>query len=230
VQTASLAATPAMIRDAVAAVLRPASCNITRAAVEGSNVVVTGLASRSVEPGLLSGVRDAMPPNAAPDAVSWHLDMFDGPYCGALDAIRTAATTPLSLSLRNGARRLRKDDDIVPQVVTPDFPAWLQVDYFSSDGGVAHLHPTALGPARQIASRTPVTLGDTAHERWQVDAPFGTDMVVAIASSTPLFSAPRPANETTDAYIQALRTALADAARKGVRVSASAILVDTSER
>ncbi len=229
-QTASIAVSPGMVRDAVASALRASSCSITRASVDGRTIVVSGIASQAGETGLRGGVQDALPPNAAPDAVDWRLDLFNGPYCATLDTIRTAAATPLGLSLRNGARRLRKDDDIVPQVVMPDFAGWLELDYFSSDGGLAHLHPTALGPARQEAAGALVRFGDTARERWQVDAPFGTDMVVAIASSAPLFTSPRPADETADAYLQALRTALADAARKGVRVSANAILVDTTAK
>ena len=229
-QAASPTANPGMIRDAVIAALGPAACSFTRNGMDGGKLVVTGVAGRAAESHLRLGVRDRLPADAAPDAVSWRLELFDGPYCGVLDMIRPAANAPLGLALRNGARRLRKDEDIVPQVTMPDFASWLQLDYFSSDGGVTHLHPTDLAPARQVTARSVVTLGDTARERWQVDAPFGTDMIVAIASSTPLFATPRPADDTADAYLQALRLALADAARKGGRVAASAILLDTTER
>jgi hypothetical protein len=63
-----------------------------------------------------------------------------------------------------------------------------------------------------------------------VDAPFGTDMIVAIAASAPLFSSPRPADESVPAYLQALRAALDEAQRKGTKISANAILVQTTER
>ncbi len=212
------------------AALRPAACSLTRTTLDGRTVLVSGLASRAAEAALHLGVRDMLPANVTPDAVSWHLDMFDGPYCPVLDTLRPASTTPLGLGLRNGVRRLHKDQDIVPQVTMPDFPGWLQLDYFSSDGGLAHLHPTALGPARQDAARAIVTFGGTPQERWQVDAPFGTDMIVAIASSAPLFNAPRPADESAADYLQALRAALADATRKGVRIATGAMLLDTTER
>jgi tRNA A-37 threonylcarbamoyl transferase component Bud32 len=224
------AATAGMIRDTVSAALRQVACSLAWDGVDGRGVVVTGVAGRAAEPKLRLQVRDMLPANAGPDPVAWRLDLFDGPYCAVLDVVQPAVSVPLDLGLRNGARRLHKDEDIVPQVTMPDFPGWLLLDYFGSGGGVDHLHPSNLEPARRVAARSVVTLGDTARERWRVDAPFGTDMLVAIASSAPLFTAPRPENETVEAYLQALRLALADAARKGIRVAANVLLIDTSER
>ena len=174
--------------------------------------------------------RDSLPANASADSINWRLDLFDGPYCSVLDTIRSVATPPVSMGLRNGATKLRKDDDIVPVVTMPDYPAWLQLDYFSSDGGVTHLHPTLITPPRQDGARSVVTLGNTAKERWQVDAPFGTDLIVAVVSSAPLFATPRPVDESVPAYLQALRAALDDAQRKGAKISANAFLVQTTER
>ena len=227
VQTASIAATPAMIRDAVAAALHPAACSLTRTALDGRSVVISGLAGGGSEGALRQAVLAALPTGAASDSFNMRLDLFDGPYCDVLDTLRPASAQNVGLSLRYGATRLKKDQDIVPQVVMPDFPAWLEVDYFSSDGSVSHLHPTQVTPATLARAGSTVTLGNTPKERWQVDAPFGTDMIVAIASSSPLFSGPRPADETVPDYLAALRRALADSNARGDRVAVNAMLVQT---
>jgi hypothetical protein len=219
-----------MIRDALAAAILPTTCSLTRASIDGRTVVISGIAGRSTEAAIRSRARDAVPATAASDAVSWRLDLFDGPYCNVVDILRPLATQPVVVGLSLGATRLRKDDDIVPQVVMPDYPAWLQIDYFSSDGGVTHLHPTPISPPKVQAARATVMFGNTAKERWQVDTPFGTDMIVAIVSSAPLFPILRPADETVPTYLQALRMALDDAQRRGSRVSANAVLLQTTER
>jgi serine/threonine protein kinase len=153
-QVASVAATPAMIRDALAGAITSSPCSLVRSNVDGRGVAVSGLVGRSSESAIRNRARESLPANASPDSLNWRLDVFDGPYCGVLDTIRPAAMQPVSVGLRNGATKLRKDDDIVPVVTMPDGPSWLVVDYFSSDGGVTHLHPTAASPATQDAARS----------------------------------------------------------------------------
>ncbi len=229
-QTASIAASPSLIRDAVSASLRNVACGFTRTTEEAGKVLVTGVLSRAVEATTLNFIRTSLPAGVSPDAYTLRLNTFDGPYCGVVDLLRGAATQPMGLALRDNASVLRKDDLIIPQIAMPDFPAWLTVDYFSSDGGVAHLHPTSSAANRQEAADAHITLGDSAKERWQVDVPFGTDMIVAIASSAPLFQGPRPDNDTGAAYLTALDHALREAARNNTRLAANIILLKTTPR
>ena len=229
-QTASIAASPGLIRDAVSASLRNVACGFTRTTEEAGKVLVTGVLSRAVEATTLNFIRTSLPAGVSPDAYTLRLNTFDGPYCGVVDLLRGAATQPMGLALRDNASVLRKDDLIIPQIAMPDFPAWLTVDYFSSDGGVAHLHPTSSAANRQEAADAHITLGDSAKERWQVDVPFGTDMIVAIASSAPLFQGPRPDNDTGAAYLTALDHALREAARNNTRLAANIILLKTTPR
>lgn len=218
-----------MIRDSVAAALQSAGCSLTHAAIGARGVVVSGLVSRAAEADLRRRITDAVPPNAPANPVDVRVETFDGPYCDVLDTLRPIASQPLPLALRGGTH-LRKDDDIVPQVTMPAIPSWLLVDYFSSDGGLAHLHPSPQTPARQEMAGSVVTLGSTPAEGWKVDAPFGTDMVVAIVSSTPLFPEIRPADETVQAYLAALHSAFDSITRAGGHVTATAVAVQTSPR
>jgi tRNA A-37 threonylcarbamoyl transferase component Bud32 len=229
-QTASIAATPALIRDALAASLHNASCSLTHSTDQDGHVVVSGVIGRNAETAAADLARASLPAGASADSYTLRLNTFDGPYCGVVDLIRAAAAQPIGLNLRNNATVLRKDDDIVPQITMPDFPAWLTVDYFSSDGGVAHLHPTTVAAAHQEAAGSHITLGNTPKERWQVDVPFGTDMIVAIASSAPLFTRPRPNSDTGATYLTALNHALNEAAHNNTRLAASIILLQTKPR
>ena len=230
VQTASIAATPAMIHAALAASLHDAGCSLTRITDNAGRVVVSGVIGRAAEAPAREAARVALPAGAKDKSYDLRLAAFDGPYCGVVDLIRAAALQPVTLTLRNNATVLKKDDDIVPQIAMPDFPAWLTLDYFQSDGGVTHLHPTALGPAKQEAAGSRITLGGTPKERWQVDTPFGTDMIVAIASAQPLFAAPRPDDDTGAGYVEALQRALDAAKANHIRIAASVMLVQTTPR
>ena len=63
-----------------------------------------------------------------------------------------------------------------------------------------------------------------------VSEPYGTDIVVAIVSSQPLFAARRPDAEAGEAYLNALDAAVEDLRRRGGRVAADAIVLTTSRR
>ena len=164
----------------------------------------------------------------------------------------------LAISLKGGAVPLHDTDSIVPRVTVPPFAAYLQVDYFAGDGSMVHLHPSA--EERQIDIQTPdrrvqslhttireaartfpagavVTLGDPVTCRckpeevgWTVGPPFGTDMILVIATSAPLFPHPRSNDDTSDAYLRDLKTAIEAARRQGVQIVANAVRVDTEAR
>ena len=75
-----------------------------------------------------------------------------------------------------------------------------------------------------------VDLGDPGpgHPAWEVGPPYGTDMIIAIASSQPLFDRPRPDNvESAADYLRELQAAVEAAKRRGVRLTGSAMAVDT---
>ena len=53
-------------------------------------------------------------------------------------------------------------------------------------------------------------------------------MIIAVASSEPLFNLPRPRNqETADIYLRDLQTAITNASQHGVRLAGAATTLDT---
>ena len=79
-------------------------------------------------------------------------------------------------------------------------------------------------------NRRVLRLGDRAAggQAWRVGPPFGHELIVAIASSKPLFPAPRPATETTQDYIAALSEALVIANEAGGQPPVASALVITT--
>ncbi len=150
--------------------------------------------------------------------------------------------------MKDDVTRLRHDDRIVLRIVMPEFAGHLQIDYLSSDGAVTHLLSDdgsvlrvmtttgwkEIGPSRRFAAGEEVVeggeAGATEGNGWAVDEPFGIDMIVAIASETPLFGTARPASDGATAYFRDLRAALAAAEALGRRVSAQAVLLETVPR
>lgn len=174
--------------------------------------------------------------NAAPQAVvNWKISTFSGgaadTYCRALDLLRPVAapfgagTGGFALDLAGNKTVLADGDPIILDVVMPDFPAWLTVDYFSSDGSVAHLAPGPFTANRLEVAGTAVELRPGA-----AGQPYGRDMIVAIASSQPLFKATRPETEQASAYLSALAAALDAAQGAGVRLDATAFLLETHKK
>ncbi|MDE1895855.1 MAG: protein kinase, partial [Rhodospirillales bacterium] len=197
-----------------------------------SQSVLTGLAGAGAPQAALTSALQSLPSR---QSVTNQIQTIDGPYCAVLDAVRpyhplfAAAGNTLSLALAGGKTTLRDGDLITIDQTMPNFSGYLETDYFSSDGTVVHLYPTATDAARQFPAGAAKVLGDPAHggASWQVSAPYGTDMIISIASSTPLFNKLRAQGENATDYLPALRMALQNAASNGAQISVAAIPVVT---
>jgi serine/threonine protein kinase len=181
-----------------------------------------------------AALRDAVQAGIPGATLIWETRGVDGPYCDVFDTIRPIAETGssgLGVGLRDGITRLSAGQFVLPTVNMPDFPAYLQVDYFSHDGLVAHLFPPRGATNPIFASNATVTLGlDHGKPNLEVAAPFGADLIVAVASSDPLFAGPMREDETEQTYLPALKAAIESAERRGAKLTARALVLDTVER
>jgi serine/threonine-protein kinase len=227
------AATPASLRAAIQAAIAPVGCALLGGDVSGNQVRLNGV----VADGSASLLDSAVAQAAADAHTEVQVAKFAGPYCGLLDTLRPVAArfgqppSPLRIGLKSGAGVLHKDAYMIPRIAMPAWPAYLTVDYFQSDGTLAHLYPASdADRAHVYPSGGSVTLGDPASgaSGWQVAPPFGTDMIVAIASAKPLFAKPRPDDDTPQTYLAALKAALATASHHVERVAADASVVQTA--
>jgi predicted Ser/Thr protein kinase len=225
-------ANAAAARETLRSIAKSARCALPRFTVgEDGRIGLSGLVGAGAPDASLRNAVQAGVPGAT---LIWETRGVDGPYCDVFDIIRPIAETGspgLGVGLKDGVTRLSAGQFVLPIVNMPDFPAYLQVDYFSHDGSVAHLFPPRGATNPVFASNASVTLGlDHGKPNIEVAAPFGADLIVAVASSDPLFAGPVREDETEQTYLPALKAAIASAERRGVKVVARALVVDTVER
>ena len=114
----------------------------------------------------------------------------------------------------------------------PDFRGNLRVDYVAHDGTLLHLYPQVADPKQAMTADPPRVFqagrgGQARRSKpgppsWEVGQPYGTDMIIAIASSQPLFDRPRPDNvESAAEYLRDLQAAVEAAQGRGVRLPAA---------
>ena len=225
----------ASLRSSIAAAIAPLPCTLARGDVTpGGGARVMGLTARGQAAGLRRAISDAAPIAA----LDWHVDTFEGPYCRAVELLRPIATRfgsaapGLDLMLRNGQTTLQKDDYILFSLTIPEFSAYLQVDYLQHDGSVYHLYPGPTETPTTYHAHRRVAFGEPkpGFSGWQVDEPYGTEMIIAIASSVPLFTQRRPESESAETYLRDLQAALDAARRREALLAGSATVVETRAR
>jgi hypothetical protein len=216
-------APPNLSAAAAAAAVAP-DCGLLAAAADETSVTVAGVLRRGQER-LVQGMLDAF--GVPADAVRLRLDPFEGPYCGALSAVLMDAGMPPPDSPPRvgllGARPLPEGDRLRLRVEMPEWPAHLSVFFLMVSGEAAALvsDPQPRPPGAGAVLEDP---------RWKIAAPFGTDLLLVVASETPLFERRRPAVEKLEDFTPALAAALQRARRAGMRVAARAVVVETAAR
>jgi serine/threonine protein kinase len=230
------------LRREIERVLASTRCTLVDSVVQDSGTVtVTGIAGGSAAEALRHGVTEL----AGSHPLDWRVQQVDPVFCDALAAVRPVAPLAgapdegLRLALTGGRTRLRDGEFIQPRVVMPDFSGRLRVDYLAHDGSLVHLYPTVADPQQGFVAVPPRTLhpketleiGNTGagHPQWEVGPPYGTDMIIAVASSLPLLD-PLPAHNEEDNgadYIRRLGRAIEAALSRGGRVAGTVMLVDT---
>jgi hypothetical protein len=204
-----------------AAALAP-DCGLLAAAADTTSITLAGVLRQGQET-LVQGMLDAF--GVPAEAVRMRLDPFEGPYCDALSAVvLNASTPPPHLPPRVallGDRPLSEGERLRLRVEAPEWPAHLNVFFLSSSGEVASLvaDPQPRPPGTSVVLEDP---------RWKIAAPFGTDLLLVIASELPLFERRRPVVEKLEDFTPSLASALQRARRAAARVAARALVVETA--
>ena len=202
---------------------------------DNGSAALSGLASNRI----LDDLRQGIAGIASPSNIDWRVNGVDHVFCPALDALHpivpafgATGGSRLGLEMADGKTRLHDGENVRVKLVMPDFASQLRVDYIVHDGSVQHLYPQLADPANGIKADTPRTYAsgepvDLRHPSWVIGAPYGTDMIIAVASSEPLFDHQRPRNaETVEAYLHDLQEAIDDARRRGVRMAGAAVTLE----
>ncbi|MBY6264558.1 serine/threonine protein kinase [Azospirillum sp. 412522] len=203
---------------AVMQALRSIPCALVTVETMGGRLLVSGtVAGERAE----TEVREAVEANAAGWDHGFDLAVADARSCAplasvgaALDANRGVAE-PLATSVLDGPA-LNAGAPLVLEIRAPAHPVRLQVDYFTIDGTVVHLLPNPSEDGAALAAGAARLLGEKGEDgkpetgrHWTIGPPYGTEMLLTIATGAPLFPAPRPEQEPADDYLAALAKALA---------------------
>jgi hypothetical protein len=157
------------------------------------------------------------------------------PLCGAMDAVREQAAFNLGLPQTpgidpGGANGVYlAGDHLLIGVTAPDFDGYLYLDYYdAAEKYVVHLLPNEMRPDNRVRAGQQIVVGTLPQEKksYEVRPPFGSNLLVAIASPEPLFDRPRPlVEQPADEYVAALRSSL-ERARQGGAGNLSASSAD----
>ncbi len=183
-------------------------CGKVSASRTNGRLSVSGFGGDQAE---LAALRAAA--TAIDSRVEWKVDTHRWPQCEAeltlSDAllpgdVKVAALTERG-KRRSGNPVVMKSGDIfgITANATASRP-WLSIVYLQADGSAVELY-------RGNAGDKPVTigLGGTQETRFQVGAPFGDEMIIALSSTAPLFGPSTADYATERQFLTALRSVLA---------------------
>jgi hypothetical protein len=231
-----------VLRQQLAQTLAQAPCTLANGLLQDSGAVsISGYAGSDAAPALrqqLAGLAAAAP-------LDWRVQPVDPVFCGALGALRPIAAqagapvSGLSLALAGGQTTLHDGERIMPRVTMGAFAGEVRVDYLGHDGSVVHLYPTAADPAQHVAARPSIRLtpgaqlsigeGGPGRPIWEVGPPYGTDMIIVVASSAPVLTrAPaQNADDNAAPYLRDLANGIARVRQTGGQVAGTLLLVNT---
>ena len=236
---------PAVIATPTAPTLRDVIASLPCTAVYGDSTA-TRLTLRGVMPQDHVATLRASFERTAAQSRTW--DVIAIPpldfYCQAIEALRPFLRTMgdargiaarLLPSAKTKSLRLLDYDPIDFDIDGPDFAGNLYVDSIGSDGKVSYYMPRKAEPniqVRRLKANDHIRLFDNLKTPGaQIGPPFGTDLVVLVASSEPLQMPREPEDgEQVTTYIAKLRTALDTARRRGARVSVELVPIESVEK
>lgn len=205
---AAVASAPVPLDKGVATVLDKLSCSAVNASVKGGKVNLRGYVSSKLDVARLEKDLLALP---GARQVTSSLAPVDEGKCGVVEllapylAIRREAGGPL-LQVRGENNELTEGDPLIVDIATPAHETYVNVDYFSLDGGVVHMLPGPRASDNQAPPNYKATLGDLGE--WTIAKPFGSEMVTVIMTPRPLFDTARDEYEKNTDYLAAVRKRL----------------------
>jgi hypothetical protein len=206
---------------AVSAALAELPCSALAPTIKGDTVRVQGYLARSVGQARLKSTLTALPGVVGVDLAVREVDedkcglmQVLGPYWVAHRMAPGAAADATAIRLHPGSGKegsqpadLKEGDTLMVDVTTPAYQSHVAVDYFVLGGTVVHLLPNSVERETLAPPGYTVTVGNLGN--WMIGAPFGTEMLVLLATPVPLFDGLRADSETAPDYLRALDSQLA---------------------
>jgi predicted Ser/Thr protein kinase len=209
------------------------SCAALDATVTNGTVNVYGYASQRLDmkrletellalPGTKKVAADVIPVSDEKCAV---MDLYEPYWRANKDA---GSATTIRTSSEHG--ELTEGDPLIVKITTPPYESYVNLDYYSLDGGVVHMVPGPRVEGNQAPPSYAATIGDLGE--WIIAGPFGTELVAVLTTPKPLFDQPREEVEKGADYLVALRDRLDQLGRDSARdkITADFVMINTRPR
>ncbi|MCZ6665620.1 MAG: protein kinase, partial [Gammaproteobacteria bacterium] len=223
------------MRKKVLRILDGARCASLRADFEGGAVHVAGYVNDTVLDTLklrissVQGVTDFKPDTHPIRQSQCELMQLVAPF--ALH--NRVSNLGLKIRTRKFGGEYKEGENLIIDLVAPTTASYIYIDYFSLDGGVAHILPEPNLANRRVPANFKRAVGeDPTSVQWIIGAPFGIELIIASATSEPLFSFARPEVERSSDYLPLLRRRLQELERQdtNIPVVADLLFLRTSPR
>ena len=171
-------------------------------------------------------------------SVDADVTLYPWPQCEVFLNFADALKNKRGLAARlrgTSATVLTEGDSLAIEVVTPSYPSYLYVTYLQASGEAANLYwPQGRFP-KAFAPNTKVTFGGGANGEpvYRIARPLGDEIIIVIASASPLFQDELPETSIDRAYLTSFRKAFLVQPKGGGgqrTVSAMAIPLKTQPR
>ncbi|MCK6553145.1 DotU/TssL family secretion system protein [Candidatus Binatia bacterium] len=144
-----------------------------------------------------------------------NLSLMPRPFCEVVELLEPLrvraqqAGTALAVTLPKGCNTVyRLGDSLVFEVSAKRPLQYVYLDYYVADREtVGHLYPGAGEGEAGLTGTTLTVGGPDSATKWQVEPPFGTELVTAISSPKPILGT-RPPTERAGVYLDSLRAVL----------------------
>ena len=199
-------------------VLAALPCSALSASIRGESLLVRGYVG---EHDGLARLRDALARLPGAAAASIDVRPVGENECDVVKAFtpfwistHQPASPASGASIRTKAPngQLTEGSPLVLDLTTPGYDTYVNVDYYVLDGSVVHLVPSRRQKGNQAPPNYSATIGGMGE--WVISRPLGSEMIVLVATPTPLFESLRPASEPRADYLAAVQTRLKEIAGK----------------
>jgi len=186
--------------------LQTLSCARVNVETRGGQSVLSGYVASDDDLNRVKQIAASVPNTIVGDVI-----VAPWPQCEALQTLQKPLLVADRPTIDIGSSTdLHGGDQLKIQVHSPAQISFLYVSYIQADGSVVHLvQPNALVPQPTLPRQTLVFgNGTDGQPKFTVSPPFGREMIIAIASRSPLFDHELPMQQTERDYLSELRRAL----------------------
>jgi hypothetical protein len=223
----------ALSLSAVMPVLDGVSCAALAASVKDGTVKVRGYTSQRFDVKQLKSELLALP---GAKAVSTDVTPVSDDKCAVMDVyepywrVNKDVGEGTTVRTQTATGELTEGDPLVVKITTPAYESYVNLDYYSLDGGVVHMVPGPRIESNQAPPNYTATIGDLGE--WIIAEPFGTELVAVLNTPKPLFDQPRDEVEKGADYLVALRKRLEQLARESgsKKITADFVMINTKPR